>query len=509
MLAALIRDRLTKKAHDVYLEDMNYYKVNFVGTKTLENADQLISEDIELLSSQFATIYTNLLKPIVDLIIFTIKLASTMEITGPLGMYAYFGFASLVSAVVLPPYAKLHAVMQEKEGRLREYEKRLINNAEMVAFMGGEAPEKKILDGAFESIFSQVMYVARRKLFADVIMGYVNKYAASSVGFLLLVLPYYLGKKEAVSSADMTARYVKCAQLMEGLADAVLRLFEVQKEVGQLSGLTSRVYNLFYTMLNPEKLPIPISSEYPPERKSSDSLAFRNVTVYKPDGRILVKNLTLDIPPGQRVIITGENGCGKSSLFRVLRKLWPLAEGTILQPDRIDSFYFLSQVNFVPIGSLREIIIYPHSVEEMKQRGKTDEDLRELLRYTRLEDLELNDEKPTFDSVWDWNTALSPGQKQRMAFARLFYHRPQYAVLDECTNGVAPNVENELYNRCTELGITVFSISHKLELKELHDYELHYLSDGKGGFEFLPIDKSGSRASPFAGTPQRELEKEA
>ena len=62
------------------------------------------------------------------------------------------------------------------------------------------------------------------------------------------------------------------------------------------------------------------------------------------------------------------------------------------------------------------------------------------------------------------------------------------AVLDECTNGVAPDVEVELYQRCQELGITVFSISHKLELKTLHDYELHYLSDGQGGYTFGAID---------------------
>tara|TARA_R110002050_G_scaffold247462_4_gene385234 strand:+ start:183 stop:446 length:264 start_codon:yes stop_codon:yes gene_type:complete len=85
--------------------------------------------------------------------------------------------------------------------------------------------------------------------------------------------------------------------------------------------------------------------------------------------------------------------------------------------------------------------------------------------------------------------ALSPGQKQRMAFARLLYHSPMYAVLDECTNGVAPDVEVELYRLCESRKITVFSISHKLELKSLHDYELHYVADGLGGYEFIDLSE--------------------
>jgi len=153
--------------------------------------------------------------------------------------------------------------------------------------------------------------------------------------------------------------------------------------------------------------------------------------------------------------------------------------GTILSPpvQSLHSFYFLSQANFVPIGSLREIIIYPHTRDDMKNEKKTDDDLWEVLKWAYLHDLIINDAKPSLDDVLDWEIELSPGQKQRMAFARLLYHRPKYAVLDDCTNGVAPDVEISLYNKCRELGITVLTISHKNELKRLHDYELKFLKD--------------------------------
>merc|ERR1712032_559796 len=88
--------------------------------------------------------------------------------------------------------------------------------------------------------------------------------------------------------------------------------------------------------------------------------------------------------------------------------------------------------------------------------------------------------RPELDDIRDWQKDLSPGQKQRLAFARLFYHRPSFVVLDECTNGIAPDVEHDLYDRCTKLNLAVFSISHKIELKLFHDYELHYSGDLEG-----------------------------
>jgi ABC-type Mn2+/Zn2+ transport system ATPase subunit len=75
-----------------------------------------------------------------------------------------------------------------------------------------------------------------------------------------------------------------------------------------------------------------------------------------------------------------------------------------------------------------------------------------------------------------------------MAFARLLYHRPKYAVLDECTNGISPDVERDLYKRCELLGISVFSISHKEDLKRFHNYELHYIHDKKGSYEWKPLE---------------------
>ena len=117
----------------------------------------------------------------------------------------------------------------------------------------------------------------------------------------------------------------------------------------------------------------------------------------------------------------------------------------------------------------------------MLAAGRTDDDVRTCLRWAHVSpqvehdgraQLEFNDGgrivKPRLDDVRDWQKDLSPGQKQRLAFARLFYHRPAFVVLDECTNGISPDVEHDLYDRCTRENMAVFSISHKIELKLFH-----------------------------------------
>ena len=115
----------------------------------------------------------------------------------------------------------------------------------------------------------------------------------------------------------------------------------------------------------------------------------------------------------------------------ICRKLWPLVSGTITMPPD-DQIYFLTQVNFVPVGSLRDLVTYPHSMMEMRERGRTDQEVEDCLKWARCSpevqegkdraDLEFTEEgmviRPKLDDVRDWGKDLSPGQKQKLAFAR-------------------------------------------------------------------------------------------
>jgi len=142
---------------------------------------------------------------------------------------------------------------------------------------------------------------------------------------------------------------------------------------------------------------------------------------------------------------------------------------------------FVPQKPYLVMGSLRDQITYPHSRDDMAKLGITDHDLLALLdivdpnRSIRME-WALDDER-------DWSAALSGGQKQRVALARVFYHRPRYAILDECTSAVSSEVEGNIYVTCKKLGITLFTISHRPNLQQYHDYQLRL--DGHSHWEYL------------------------
>lgn len=121
----------------------------------------------------------------------------------------------------------------------------------------------------------------------------------------------------------------------------------------------------------------------------------------------------------------------------------------------------------------------------MKRRGKTDADLFKYLDIVQLR-LIVQQREKGLDSIEDWIDVLSGGEKQRIAMARLFYHHPQFAILDECTSAVSVDVEGSMYEYCRQVGITLFTVSHRKSLWSHHEYVFRF--DGRGGSEFRKIE---------------------
>jgi putative ATP-binding cassette transporter len=191
---------------------------------------------------------------------------------------------------------------------------------------------------------------------------------------------------------------------------------------------------------------------------AGDTLALEKVKVDLPDGRPLLAPFEATIRRGEKVLVTGPSGSGKSTLFRVLAGIWPFASGRLIKPAA--RMLFLPQKPYLTIGTLREQLSYPAAPGRFG-----DEASRAALADCGLPQL-----AGRLDEQQNWAQILSPGEQQRVAFARIFLHRPEWIFLDEATSSLDEASETRLYRLLGEKlpDSTVMSIGHRPALGEFH-----------------------------------------
>ena len=268
------------------------------------------------------------------------------------------------------------------------------------------------------------------------------------------------------------------------------------KELAELAGYTNRVSQLLKALkgANKEQNRRELASiskigkqakviTYGPKIISGARIKLTNVPIVAPNGEFLVQALNVTVEKGDDLLIIGPNGSGKSSLFRILGELWPLKDGFMEKPPYTDIFY-VPQRPYLSRGTLRQQIIYPDDTKHMHAKGICDRDLYDLLVLLGLGFIVAR--YGGWDAIDDWTEQLSVGVKQRIAMARLFYHTPKYAILDECTSSVTTEMENVIFNEAKRLGITLLTVSHRRSLWKYHKYILQL--NGHGNYKFSKLN---------------------
>nr|XP_003478996.1 ATP-binding cassette sub-family D member 3 [Cavia porcellus] len=468
-LKLCFRVRLTRYLYEEYLQSFTYYKMGNLDNR-IANPDQLLTQDVEKFCNSVVDLYSNLSKPFLDIVLYIFKLTSAI--------------GAQVSSLLL-------------------YHLSCCITVEEIAFYNGNKREKQTIHSVFRKLVEHLHNFILFRFSMGFIDNIIAKYIATVVGYVVVSRPFLdLSHPRHLKSthSELLEDYYQSGRMLLRMAQALGRIVLAGREMTRLAGFTARITELMQVLkdLNQGKYERTMVSQQERDAEglqisplipgageiinADNIIKFDHVPLATPNGDILIRDLSFEVRSGANVLICGPNGCGKSSLFRVLGELWPLFGGRLTKPERGKLFY-VPQRPYMTLGTLRDQVIYPDGKEDQKKKGISDLVLKEYLDNVQLG--HILEREGGWDSVQDWMDVLSGGEKQRVAMARLFYHKPQFAILDECTSAVSVDVEDYIYSHCRKVGITLFTVSHRKSLWKHHEYYLHM--DGRGNYEFKQI----------------------
>ncbi len=520
------RKYMTEKMMTMYCENDNYYSLKFKNsavmanegssevqkeaeTASLDNPDQRIGEDVR----GFVHSSTTLMLAIVHKIFSMSAFFAVLYQISPKLLVFCFAYSVIGTYVTTAVFGgklmHLHFESLKKEANMRFFLVRLREHAESIALYRGAKRELKTLLRTLQ----QVIQVQKEKIVWNRHLDlFTNAYefATFCLPYLIIAPLYFKGEVEfgVVTQSSYAFRTIQNA------------LNIIVNRLDQLSGLAAESERIEHFLIllerqgrdeeekNEEKHNL-IARKVLDDNNDMPNvlLSIKNVSVSTPSremnlGQLLWTNLNIDIVRNESVVITGPSGCGKSSLLRVLAGIWRNGSGEILV-SRFSSFFFLPQVPFMPVGSLRSQLTFPKGALEEDEKDGQDglngripvvskmnrmkindalveenTQLQSLLNSVGLGDLASRMGDTFDDDSIEWTDVLSVGEQQRIAFARLLFQKPKPSIvfLDEATSALDEASERKMYELLAAEKYTVVSVGHRSSLMQFHSKRLRFVS---------------------------------
>ena len=466
MLQIRWRRWLTRRYLGAWLTDRSYYHLELKSAT--DNPDQRISEDLNQFTSYVLTLSLGLLTAVVSLGSF---LGILWGLSGPanipLGTWgnlhipAYLVWAALLYAGVGTwltikigrPLVPLNFDQQRLEANFRFSLVRLRENAESVALYRGEAMELGVFQERFRSVFANFWQIMKRQ---KRLSWFTSGYAQIAVIFpVVVVAPRYFAKQIGLGGLmQVVGAFSSVQNSLSFIISSYTSIAAWQAVTERLSGFEERLSAIQRSTHEPQELVI---------RREESGVAVDGVDLDLPNGTPLLRGVAFASEPGAAVLINGPTGAGKSTLLRALAGIWPYGRGEIrLAKGRI---LFVPQRPYLPLGTLAAVLRYP---------GGDSDSLPTTTLAAVLNQVGLGALINELDAVHDWSQRLSPGEQQRLAFARIFLTKPALVFLDEVTSALDERSEAELYGllRTASWRPTIVSVGHRSTLRSFHDQVL-------------------------------------
>jgi putative ATP-binding cassette transporter len=460
------RTWLNERLVDDWLAEGSYYREQFLAVAH-DNPDQRIQVDVGTFVTSSRTLALGTVDAVVSLVEFSVILwamSAPLPIAGlvlPRAMvflvYAYVLVASVIAFRLGRPLIRLSFASEKLAADFRYALMRLREYAENIAFYGGEGIEKQGLMQRFAAFIRNLWAIVFRTLKFD---GF--NLAVSQVA---VVFPFILQAKRFFSGAIKLGDVMQTAQAFGQVHDAMSFFRQSYDTFAEYRAVLDRLTGFVATNEQARALARVSVGDSP------RSLQVGGLRVNRPDGHVLIDGLTLQLAPGQALLVQGPSGAGKTTLLRALAGLWPFAQGAVHRPQGAQAL-FLPQRSYLPQGSLRTALAYPGT-------EAADIPVKDALKRVQLGHL-----LGRLDESADWSRILSLGEQQRLAFARVLLNRPRIVFLDEATSAMDEGLEDAMYRllRSALPDAVVVSVGHRSTLHALHTHRLQLLADAHWRF---------------------------
>jgi putative ATP-binding cassette transporter len=452
-----------------------------------DNPDQRIAEDLRLFVTGTLVLAIGGMRAVVTLVSFiAILWGLSGSVTLPVGGFlmtipGYMVWAALLYAIVGTwltdrigrPLVRMNFDRQRYEADFRFGLVRFRENTEGVALYHGEPDEMRNFRTRFASVVGNWWDIMRQqKRLTWFTAGYGQ--AAIIFPFVVAAPRYFRGEIPLGGLVQTASAFGQVQDSLSFIVGSYTDIAEWRSVVQRLVGFEEAL----------DRVRAQAAARDGIQREDADvpTLAVENVDLALPGGTPLISGVNFALARGESALLSGPSGAGKSTLIRAIAGIWPFGRGEIRVPR--GPVLFLPQKPYLPIGTLREVISYPTPAGGLPAGELNDQVLREALEAVGLPEL-----AGRLDEAGHWALQLSPGEQQRIAFARALVQKPDWLFLDEATSAVDEAAETRLYQLVRDRlrGTAVLSVGHRSSLRAFHGRQLVVKPNGSAPASIVEV----------------------